>query len=351
MNYTKRARIFVGTLCNARCGFCYYILTGLKNVRPIKDIMKQIDLAKKADMEAIDFSGGEPTILPNFMRLIEYAKRKGFKTICTLTNGIRMSDKKFTEDLVNAGLNEVLFSVHGHSPEEHEMITGVRSSFSKIIQAIENVRDLGLIYRINCTVSKINYKNLEKHARLYNELKPLQVNFILFNDWETAKWVANKFCVRYSEAAPYIKRAIDLMKGVRYINVRYIPFCFMKGYEKYVTNYPQKIYDPYEWSQRMLFRLGSKGIVGSMPYYGRLLMGLLRFHPKPKLKLSEYAEDICVEYRRATYIKPKKCKNCCYYHICDGLEQSYVKIFGAKRLNPVEGIKITDPLYFRRDFY
>jgi len=349
--YTKRARVFVGTGCNARCRFCYYYLTGLKDFWSKDVILHEIDIAKEAGMDAIDFSGGEPTIHPDFFELVEYAKSKGFKVICTLTNGLKMADEKFVKKMVDTGINDVLFSVHGHNPEEHDYITQIPGSFKRIIQSIKNFREYNIPFRINCTVTNINYKNLERHAELYSKLEPRQLNLILFNDFELADELTTQFAISYSEAAPYIKKAIDTMEGaIQYINVRYIPFCFMNNYEKHVCDYSQKIFDPFEWSQRMLIRLPATGITPLWKYFGYMIYGFLKTHPKIKLS-REYLEDICVSMRIGDYVKSEVCKNCKFNKICQGLEKSYVQVFGADELKPIEGETITDPLYFRRDFY
>jgi len=351
MEYTKRARIFTGTGCNTRCRFCYYYLTGLRDFWSKETIKREMDIAKKSGMNAIDFSGGEPTIHPNFLELVEYAKSRGFKTICTLTNGLRMSDEKFVKKVVDAGINDVLFSLHGSCAEEHNYITQVSTSFDKILEAINNIKDYNINFRINCTITKINYKNLIRHAELYNKLEPMQVNFILFNDFELADELTNQFAVKYSEVEPYIKKAIDLMEGsIRYINVRYIPFCFMEGYEKHVTDYPQKIFDPFEWSQRLLIRLPASRITPFWKYIGYLVYGFIKTRPKPKLS-REFLEDICVRMRLRDYVKSEKCKECKYDYICQGLEKSYAKVFGLSELTPISGEKIKEPLYFRRNFY
>ena len=351
-NYTKRAIIFIGTVCNVRCRFCYYYFTGMKDRRSIWDIKKQMHIVKRTGMEAIDFSGGEPTMLDELAELISYARQLGFKTIGMLTNGLKTYKKEYLQKLVDCGLNNILFSVHGHNAEEHDYTTQAKGSFSMVIKSIENVQEIGMPFRINCTITKINYKNLEKHAELYNQLKPIQVNFILFNDFETAFAFADKFLVRYSDSSSYIKRAIDIMKEkIPYINVRYIPFCFMKDYEKYVCCYPQKIYDPFEWSQRLLARLNSKEILPIWKYYAHLGFWFIRYHPPLKINFKEYLEDICITCRMKTYVKPEKCEGCKFYHICEGLEKSYVDMFDTSELKPANGEKIKDPIVYRRGFY
>lgn len=351
--YTKRGRVWIGTICNIRCGFCYYYYTGLKTKRTLENMKKQIDIMKKMEMEALDFTGGEPTIIPEIFELASYAREKEFKIICTLTNGLRMADKDFTKRLIESGLNEVLFSVHGCCKEEHDRLTQVNGSFEKLSKAIENIKQAEIPFRINCTVSAINYRNLVNHANLYLKWKPFQVNFILFNDWRTAAFSAEQYCIKYSDAARYVKSAIDILKErIKYVNVRYIPLCFMKGYERHVCDYPQKIYDPFEWSNRVLIRLNTRNWLHPSIYYAYLLYGLVRTYPPFPGSFRDYADDICTALRRkSAYIKPPQCKICRYEKLCDGLEKSYVKFIGTKELVPEEGTKILEPLYFRKDFY
>jgi MoaA/NifB/PqqE/SkfB family radical SAM enzyme len=335
--------------CNVSCRFCYYI--GLHKDRSTENIKKQIDIAKKYGMEHIDFSGGEPTMRGDFLELVSYAKKKGFKTICALTNGQKFIDKEFLKECRDAGLNEILFSVHGYNEKNHDWLTRVPGSFNKLMKSIENAKKNGIPFRTNTTVTKANYKHLTEHAKIFIKLKPIQSNFILFNDWDCAESVAEDFSIKYSVASPYLKKAIDKMKGhVKSINVRYIPFCFMLGYEKYVCDYSQKIYDPYEWSQRLLSKFGDPlNFQNTLKHYGFVVMGTLKFRPKFKLNFNEYLEDVFLAYRRSTYKKPKdKCGKCKFNNICDGLEASYAKIIGTDELKPQIGEKITDPLFFRK---
>jgi sulfatase maturation enzyme AslB (radical SAM superfamily) len=342
MDKTKRARIFTGMECNARCIMCYY--QGAQAHRSIDDIRHQIDCAGSYGMTTIEYSGGEPSVRKDLPELILYAKAKGMR-VGMVTNGIRLADKAYLKVLRTAGLDEALFSIHGSSAEQHDDITQVKGSFEKIIQGVRNAKELGLEVRANTTVTKVNYLTLSRHAALFNELRPSNVNFILFNDWCLAKDVADKYCVKYSEAAPHIQSAITLMRGnVETINVRYIPFCFMNGYEQYVTNYPQKIYDPYEWSQILLSRFGefnSFNLKATLKHYLQIPYGFL-------IKPTADLEDLYVAVRRKKcYVKPQKCKACRHEPICDGLQKTYYKMHGDAELQPKHGTKTTNPTEYR----
>ena len=96
--------------------------------------------------------------------------------------------------------------------------------------------------RINCTVYDKNYDTLS--AKLFNKMNPLEVNFITLNYWEGGEGNVGN----YKEATSAIKKCIDKLT-VKYINVRYTPYCYMVGYEKYVCNHYQHIYDIYDWNK------------------------------------------------------------------------------------------------------
>lgn len=351
MQYTKRVRINTGLKCNIKCRFCYYWdKLDIENP-PINHVKYLLNIAKKNRIKHVDFSGGESSIRPDFIEILGYARELGFKQICTLTNGQLLANKKFLKKLVDSGLNEVLFSVHGCDPKEHDWLTQVPGSFDRLIKAINNLKELGIPYRFNVTVTRKNFKSLKEHAKLFLKKKPLQVNLILFNYWGSADKTAKDMSLKYSEASPYLKEAIDIMKKeIKYINVRYIPMCFMKNYEKYVTNHGQKIFDPFEWNPIAM----SKTQGGIKRHYLRLLYFFFRCFPFNKtwgLKLN-FGQRILLAADKARTCKHSKiCKKCKNYLICDGPERQYVKSFGFSELKPDFGDYIKDLLYYRKDFY
>ncbi len=162
--HTKRARIFTDTRCNVRCRFCYYVTRHYEEWST-ELIKRQIDFAAQAGMKDIDFSGGESSFRKDFIELIEYASRYNFRSICTLTNGIKFADEEFMQRAVNAGLTEILFSIHGYDEQNHDWLTMAKGSYKKIHRAIELAKKYGLAIRTNTTVTSANYERLEEHAK------------------------------------------------------------------------------------------------------------------------------------------------------------------------------------------
>ncbi len=350
MHRTKRVKIVTGLKCNIRCVFCYYRDNLKMPNRQYEKIVRDLHYAWKHGVRQVDFSGGEPTVHPDLPRLITEAKKIGMERVCIITNGLKLADKKYAEILRDAGIDETLFSLHGSNPDIHEKITTVRGSFKRIIAAIENMAELGVKVRTNTVVNRLNYNNLNKIAQLIIRFNPIQVNFITLNDWCYAKHLVDKLMLSYEEMAPVLQEACDVLSSsVPIVNVRYIPFCFMREYEKFVCNHKQIMYDPFEWVPRIRARLEEQNNIwrwlGIMAY-GYTMGGA--YKKTFKFSFTELMDESVVEaLRHWFYTKSKVCTKCRLNYICDGIENSYANAYGTKELLALVGPVEENPLCFR----
>ena len=62
------------------------------------------------------FTGGEPTLRADLPELIAHAEINGQITGLN-TNGRRLSDRRFVESLVEAGLDHVQITLESHDPD------------------------------------------------------------------------------------------------------------------------------------------------------------------------------------------------------------------------------------------
>jgi MoaA/NifB/PqqE/SkfB family radical SAM enzyme len=320
----ERAKLDTGTHCNYRCEFCYY-KTQLNDVTEFEVIKQRIDYLAACGIKEADLSGGESSIHKQWFDILDYCKSKGMK-VSTLSNGYKFANKEFLAKSKEHGLEEILFSVHGYDKDSHNELVGHRKGFDNIKQAIHNAHELGVLVRINCTVTHKNYKSLPtQFVELMQELKPFEVNFLTLNYWDDA---GAQETINYGEVTPYVHQTIDLLKSfVKIINVRYTPYCFMKGYEQYVCNYYQHIYDVYDWNIAV--------------YDGTIDPETYRKDPYKEM----YAA--AARKRNWTYYKTKDCLECKYYYICDGVEKQIKNV----ELRPELGDKITQVNFYRKGWY
>ena len=136
------ALIEVNTGCNLNCPICFANAgVGFRsNPRSISKsrhsfanagvgfslIMDQVEfmLDRFVDPEVIQFSGGEPTIHPDLMEMIQAARDRGIRQVMVNTNGARITrDDKFLDEL--AKQNPVIyFQFDGLRPETCITIRG-----------------------------------------------------------------------------------------------------------------------------------------------------------------------------------------------------------------------------------
>jgi len=351
MEKTKRVKIVTGLKCNIRCVFCYYRDSLNAPNRKLTEILDDLRYARKHGITEVDFSGGEPTVHPDLPQVISGAKSLGMQKVCIISNGVRLSNRNYLRTLREAGLDEILFSVHGSKEKIHEEITLVPGSFKKITEAIENAAEEGVDIRSNTVVNRVNCKDLSDIAHFLLGFNPVQINFITINDWCFAKHLVDKLMLDYSEMSGMLKIACDLLDSdVPAVNVRYIPFCFMEGYERFVCDHRQVPYDRYEWVPRVRTRLEVQNSLWR--YLGILGYGLTvggTFKKFFRVSLAELLDECITEaLRNWFYVKHPKCRQCRMYELCDGVEKTYAKNFGLDALKPIKGEKILDPIFFRR---
>lgn len=320
---TERSRLFIGYLCNINCRFCFY--KDMPHV-DIKDkIYQQLDWGKSYGIKDWDISGGEPSLLSYWFRLLEDMKEMGFRNIACITNGYKFSDIDFLKKSMDCGLNELLFSLHGKDPQSHDRMTGVKGSYRKICRAIMNAMYQGIKIRINVVVAKDNYKDIPFIAEFVNRIEPEAFNILPFRLENTAP---KENALRFKDAMPCIKDAIDILNKKIKITVRYVPFCVMRGYEKYVAMYLQRMFDEYEWSEYTIRNFESAR-------YNRNI-------PELDCKTDKWKLEIEAMHRSIKHVADHslKCLSCKYLHVCEGIWYSYANIWGVDEFKPVKGEKI-----------
>lgn len=322
-----RARLDTGPLCNYRCEFCYY-KEHLSERDSLDTVKQRVDYIWDYGIREIDLSGGESSIEPNWFPILDYCREKGFDNISTLSHGGRFSKLDFLQKSVDHGLKEILFSLHGYNAETHEAVTGIKGSYDKILQAIDNANQLGLVVRINCTVYDVNYKGLAQYyPAIIKRIQPLEVNFIAIKYNLDNREFRN---VPYRKLTDAIKDTIDCIeKDVKYINVRFTPYCYMKGYEKYVCNVYQHIYDLYDWNRAV---------------YNQRVDTSKSYTEVEKLKQSY---ESAANDRMLNYYKDDNCRDCMHYYICDGIDKSLEET----ELYPIYGDKLLEVNHYRKGFY
>jgi len=140
----KLLTIETGFTCNSRCSYCtqldYRAIPQADQLDlSTEQIKERIAFAAKEGYDQIGFSGGEPTIRPDFLELIAYAKSQDFERIGVTTNGRMFAYADFTEKAMRAGLDGFTFSLHGPTPAIHDRITASPGALDQALAGLRHI--------------------------------------------------------------------------------------------------------------------------------------------------------------------------------------------------------------------
>ena len=294
----RRLDLKVGYECINDCLFCVVADKrnfGNKSTQQIKE-----ELAGSFDdgVREVVFTGGEVTVRQDIFEIVSFAKELGYKNIQIQTNGRRFSSMDFSKKMVIAGMTECSPAIHGHNAKIHDCLTQRPGSWRQTVLGIYNLKKIGIRIITNTVVTKQNYRHLPDIARLLTKLRVLQYQFAFVHIMGNALKFYREVVPSVSQVAPYIKQGIDIgIKAGLRVMVEAVPFCLMKGYEKYLSEY---------------------------------------YIPSTQLKEVGWQIDNFEWVRKnEAKIKFSFCLECKWYAECEGPWKEYPQLFGSKEFIPV----------------
>ncbi len=172
---TRENRIWIRIIaaCNVKCIFC--LDSDAQNGTLIDDAKVRDEILrwyKVGVYNRIIISWWEASIHPRFAEYIRYAKDVGYDRVQTVTNGNMFARIEFCEKVFVAGLDEVTFSIHGHTAELHDYLTAAPGSYNRAIRGLINVRKYfpEKIINIDIVVNKLNVDYLPQMIRFFMKL-------------------------------------------------------------------------------------------------------------------------------------------------------------------------------------
>lgn len=126
-------------LCNNNCLFCLDKDYLPREHLAFDVIVQQLQAARAGGASRVVLSGGEPTMHPDFLKIVTTAVGLGFSWVQCVSNGRRFAYPTFAEAALAAGISEVTISVHGHDAALHDSLTSVPGSFAQSLRGIRNL--------------------------------------------------------------------------------------------------------------------------------------------------------------------------------------------------------------------
>ena len=298
------AYLAITNICNYKCENCPYKCIK-KNIMQLKEFKQYIDKIQiENNIQGVVLSGGEPTIHPNFLEMLEYINKKNMY-VTLLTNGSKLSKDEFVEEIekkIDINRLHIVMTIYNIDEKMHDNGTGIKGSYKNTIEAFELLIKHNIKVSLKHCISKENYKKLDDFFKLFDNLLPVNVTFQLttldFSGINLKQMKKNYFL--YKNVKKYLNKALENFNKERKLIIVNTPLCSAnEKYWNYFIKKQKKAYDAYKSA-------------------------------KTQTKETTYDCD-CFSY---------KCKECKAYNFCPGVYKTNYEFIGDKLINPIKSRRI-----------
>lgn len=164
----KTVKIMTCSKCNTKCKHCYINYSGDFDPDELYNIVK--NLKKKYEVK---LNGTEPLLNEDYLKSFKIADED-----IILTNGLVFKNNlELVDKIKEAGIKRICISYHFSL---HEYISSIKKDYLEEI--IPQIRNKGIDVELMCTISKLNYNNIDEFCKKAIELGANYIYFIEYMD-------------------------------------------------------------------------------------------------------------------------------------------------------------------------
>jgi radical SAM protein with 4Fe4S-binding SPASM domain len=141
--------------CNNDCAHCYNARERNFPELNTEQWFKVLDQLWALGVPHIVFTGGEATLRNDLPELIQHAESNGQITGLN-TNARRLSDERYVQQLVDAGLDHVQITVESCNEGIHDEMMRARGAFRQTMEGLRNALENKLYVMTNTTMLRTN---------------------------------------------------------------------------------------------------------------------------------------------------------------------------------------------------
>ncbi len=143
-SHTGLGNIVLTNRCDLTCWYCFFYAKENEpiyepSLDQIRFMLKRMKMVKPVGANAVQLTGGEPTLRDDFLDIVRAAKEAGYDHVQPNTNGIRIArEPGYASKLREAGANNLYMSFDGVTPQTNP------KNFWEVPRALDNCRKAGL---------------------------------------------------------------------------------------------------------------------------------------------------------------------------------------------------------------
>jgi uncharacterized radical SAM superfamily Fe-S cluster-containing enzyme len=147
-SHTGLANLDLTNRCNLTCPICFANANTSgtlyePSLEQVRGMLQALRDEKPVAGRIVQFSGGEPTLYPQFFEACSLARDMGFSHVQAATNGILLADPDFARQAKQAGLTTLYLQFDGLTDDVYLRTRGQRLAATKM-QVIANARAVGM---------------------------------------------------------------------------------------------------------------------------------------------------------------------------------------------------------------
>ena len=173
-------RLSLTDVCNFRCSYCLpdgYKKTSRDNFLSQEEILRLVRAFVALGVWKIRLTGGEPTIRPDFLKIVEnIASMPGLRKLAFTTNGYKLPER--AQSYYDAGLRAVNISIDSLRAGQFRAITG-HDRLDEVLEGVDACFSAGFKQvKINTVLLKgLNEDELDDFIIFVRD-KPVSLRFI-----------------------------------------------------------------------------------------------------------------------------------------------------------------------------
>lgn len=206
--------------CNYKCPCCPCNHHRVDSYLPFSVVESRINEIKQNSGESVTLSGGEPTIHPDFIKIMSLLYSKNIP-VTVLTNSSKLNDSDFIASIKKAypDLSHIRFitTLYNVNADKHDAETGVKNSFNNTVEALQLWQNTNVQLTVKHCVTNRNYKELKSFYEFvhntFNESVHFQLSGIDYvgmpDKWKSDSKLTSK------SLRPYLNEMLDYINKLK----------------------------------------------------------------------------------------------------------------------------------------
>jgi len=156
--------------CNLACIHCRASATRGPHSGELdtQEALQLLDQIAEVAKPIIILTGGEPLLRADIFEIARYGTRKGLRMVMAVNGTLMTPD--IAKKLAHAGIQRISVSLDGATSESHDTFRKVEGAFESTLKGIQLIKDAGIEFQINTTITRSNLDQIPQIQKLAVQL-------------------------------------------------------------------------------------------------------------------------------------------------------------------------------------